>query len=162
MPIKQHKKKHTVKKYKELRESKTHNYTNKRISEICAGNSKIQADLELFPESKSNFENVDNTYEKKKNMLVKSLFRFSDEKEKKLIKSDFYDYINGAWIKLLRKENKPEYFVEYDNFRVTQNKVYVELIGYVKKFIKDNPKSEKAIQINNVYKSILIDNRKSV
>ena len=162
MPIKQHKKKHTVKKYRELRESKTHNYTNKRISEICAGNSKIQADLELFPESKANFENVDNTYEKKKNMLVESLFRFSNEKEKKLIKSDFYDYINGAWIKLLRKENKPEYFVEYDNFRVTQNKVYIELIGYVKKFIKDNPKSEKAIRINNVYNSIRNDNRKSV
>ena len=99
MPIKKHKKKHTVKKYRKLKESTTHNYTNKRISEICRSNSKVQSDLELFDKSKSNSVPAD-TYQNKKNILIESLNRSSNKKKQELIKSDFYDYIKKTKLHL--------------------------------------------------------------
>ena len=65
---------------------------------------------------------------------------------------DFYDYVNEQWIKNETDELKrsPKYYVEIDDFRIVQDKVYREVIEYTKTFIKDNPNSLKSKSINAV------------
>ena len=155
--------KYTLKTSEKKRVEKTHNYTNKRVSEICRSYSQFQANTpSLLLSSLQEFGTLNETYKNKQQMLIAELKATAEAaKDEKMIRSDFYTYINGDWINRVTEENKPEYFVEYDNFRLAQNKVYLELIGYVKKFIKHNPNSQKAIQISNVYKSIRNDTRPS-
>ena len=70
-------------------------------------------------------------------------------------KDDYYTYINYQWITEKTKELKKElkYYVQVDSFRVTQEKVYYELIDIVKDYIKNN-NSPKAKAIKNVYESL--------
>ena len=42
----------------------------------------------------------------------------------KLIKNNFYDYINEQWFKETNIDTNPKYYVEVDDFRIVQNKVY--------------------------------------
>jgi hypothetical protein len=69
---------------------------------------------------------------------------------------DYYSYINYSWLeeksKKLKKEKK--YYVQVDSFRVTQEKVYYELMDIVKKFIKDN-NSPFGKAVSNMYNSLL-------
>jgi putative endopeptidase len=69
---------------------------------------------------------------------------------------DYYSYINYSWLEEKSKELKKEkkYYVQVDSFRVTQEKVYYELMDIVKKFIKDNH-SPFANAVRNVYHSLL-------
>jgi putative endopeptidase len=69
---------------------------------------------------------------------------------------DYYSYINYSWLEEKSKELKKEkkYYVQVDSFRVTQEKVYYEMIDIVKKFIKDNH-SPFANAVRNVYNSLL-------
>ena len=71
-----------------------------------------------------------------------------------MIKENFYDYINAQWEKETIIENQPKYYVQLDNFRVVQEKVYYQLIDYVNTYIKENPRSEKALAIKNLYTSM--------
>ena len=71
------------------------------------------------------------------------------------IKNNFYDYVNDQWSKETIIDSNPTYYVEVDDFRIVQNKVYYELIDYMKKYIKENPKEKKAIAIKNLYKSMI-------
>ena len=71
------------------------------------------------------------------------------------LKNDFYSYINEEWFQSIKIDINPTYYVQVDNFRVVQDKVYNELINYVKNYIRLNPKSKKAIAINNLYSSMI-------
>lgn len=68
---------------------------------------------------------------------------------------DYYTYINYQWLLETTKEikGKLKYYVQVDSFRVTQEKVYYELIDIVKEYIKKN-NSRKAKAIKNVYESL--------
>jgi len=70
-------------------------------------------------------------------------------------KDDYYTYINYQWLEQQSEQIKKDvkFYVQVDSFRVTQEKVYYELIDIVKEFIKNND-SEKATAIKNVYESI--------
>ena len=71
------------------------------------------------------------------------------------IKNDFYSYVNEEWVRENNIEKgEKKYYVQLDNFRIVQEQVYYQLIDYMKKYIKANPKTEKAIAINNVYRSL--------
>ena len=74
--------------------------------------------------------------------------------EQKLIKNNFYGFVNETWFKKIDIETNPNFFVQYDSFRVTQEKVYYQLIDYVKQYIKENPHSSKANAIRSVYESV--------
>jgi len=74
--------------------------------------------------------------------------------ETKLTKNDFYSFINNEWITKKDNEHNLKYYVEVDNFRIVQEKVYYKLIDYVIKYINENPHSKKARAIKNVYESI--------
>ena len=70
---------------------------------------------------------------------------------------DFYTYINYRWIQdtaFISKKTR-KYYSQIDDFRVTQEKVYYDVINLVKKYIKQHHGSKKATLVNNVYKSML-------
>ena len=83
-----------------------------------------------------------------------------------LIKNDYYTYVNDEWFKKYNIENVEEkdknFYVQYDNFRIVQEEVYYKLVGYIKKYIKENPTDKKAIAIDTVYKSLFNDTRKTM
>ena len=66
--------------------------------------------------------------------------------------NDFYEYVNYQWLQDQTETLKklPKYYVEVDDFRIIQDKVYKELIGYTNDYIKANPDSKKAKSIEAV------------
>ena len=52
--------------------------------------------------------------------------------------NDFYSYINDKWLKDYQVQESQKYIVQVDNFRITQDKVFRELIEIVKDYIKDS------------------------
>jgi len=91
--------------------------------------------------------------------LIK-LFKTPFTPKKIIPQNDYYTYINYQWIAETSKEleKTQKYYVQIDSFRVTQEKVYKELIEIVKEYISKN-NSKKAKAIRNVYKSLLhLDN----
>jgi predicted metalloendopeptidase len=71
--------------------------------------------------------------------------------------NDYYTYINNEWIektsKQLKKQNG-KFYVQVDDFRITQEKVYYELIELVKNYTK-KIKSRRSTLLNNFYKSFV-------
>jgi putative endopeptidase len=70
-------------------------------------------------------------------------------------RNDFYTYINYQWLeeKTSELKKKLKYYVQVDSFRVTQEKVYYEIMDIVKDYIKTN-NSKKATSIKNLYLSL--------
>ena len=79
-----------------------------------------------------------------------------DTKNKNIINNDFYNYVNLQWMKENVIDYEQKYYVEVDNFRIIQEKVFYELVSYVNAYIKNN-KSNKAVAIKNVYNSMFIE-----
>ena len=73
---------------------------------------------------------------------------------------NFYKYINYSWDKSMKNKYKKEYFVQLDDFRLVQKKVYQQVMELVKNFIQTNS-SELAKDVRNVYKSMLTLNESS-
>jgi putative endopeptidase len=153
-------------------------YTDNDVGKICstgqystyAGNFyKKKDNLDKFAAIRDKFKK-DPKYKQFKTQsqryakFLKDNFRASElPKVVHQVKNDFYSYVNDEWFKESNIEKgKKNYYVQYDNFRIVQEKVYYELIDYVKAFIKSNPKSEKAIAINNVYKSLTDNTTKAM
>ena len=134
------------------------------VTKKCRPNQK---QLKLYCREHANtFNQFEKDYEEKfKNNLTKH----HESGEKELIKlfktpftptkykpqDDYYTYINYQWLSDKTKEikSKLKYYVQVDSFRVTQEKVYYELIDIVKEHIKTN-KSPQAKAIKNVYESL--------
>ena len=71
---------------------------------------------------------------------------------------DFYSYINDRWITDYELKEQQQYIVQVDDFRITQDKVYRELIQIIEEYIT-NPStknSKKAECIKNAYISFKI------
>ena len=71
--------------------------------------------------------------------------------------NDFYSYINDKWLKDYQLQEGQKYIVQIDNFRITQDKVFRELIEIVENYIKDN-KTPLAKNMKNYYDSIVKQN----
>jgi len=133
-----------------------------------------QNQLKVFCREHANtFNRFEEEYEK----TIKGSLKKEDENiERELIKmfktpftpskfkpqNDYYTYINYEWISKQTSElkNKLKHYVQIDSFRVTQEKVFYELIDIVKEYIRKN-KSAKATAIKNVYESLYHLNNKS-
>ena len=140
------------------------NKTNLNVTKKCRPNQK---QLKVYCREYANtFNQFEKDYEEKfKNNLTKH----HESGEKELIKlfktpftptkykpqDDYYTYINYQWLSDKTKEikSKLKHYVQVDSFRVTQEKVYYELIDVVKEHIKTN-KSPQAKAIKNVYESL--------
>jgi putative endopeptidase len=66
---------------------------------------------------------------------------------------DFYSYINDRWIADYELEEEQKYIVQVDDFRLTQHKVYKQLIEIIEQYIKDN-NGKKADCIRRAYESV--------
>jgi predicted metalloendopeptidase len=125
-----------------------------------------EATIKLLCQEHANaFNRFEDDYEKKH----KNFKQYDEDVEKKLIKmfktpftpskykpyDDYYTYINYQWImeKTKELEKKLKYYVQVDSFRITQEKVYYELIDIVKEYIKTND-SAQAKAIQKVYNSL--------
>ena len=122
------------------------------------------------------FNSFEEEYEKKmKGSLEKSnkniqqelvkLFKAPFSPSKITPQNDFYTFINYSWLmdtskSVMREPQDKQYFVQIDDFRVVQDKVYKELIEIVKNYVKKED-SKKAKMINNMYKSLLNLDEKS-
>ena len=124
------------------------------------------------------FRSFEEEYEKKmKVSLEKSnkniqqelikLFKAPFSPSKITPQNDFYTFINYSWLmdttkSVMTEPQNKQYFVQIDDFRVVQDKVYKELIEIVKNYVKKED-SKKAKLINNMYKSLLnLDERSSM
>ena len=100
---------------------------------------------------KDKFDNIDT--EKQLVHMFKTPFTPSKYKPQ----DDYYTYINYQWLEKTKKQLKnkkaQKYYVQVDSFRVTQEKVYWELIDIVKDYIKNDNRKSNAIK--NVYNSFL-------
>ena len=81
---------------------------------------------------------------------------------------DFYTYINYRWLKNTRqqmdndsKKNEEIYYVQIDDFRVLQDRVYHELIDIVKDYIRTHHTREAKL-LKNMYTSMLRLNSNSL
>ena len=65
---------------------------------------------------------------------------------------DYYNHVNYAWISSQSEKLKkdPKYYVEIDDFRIVQDKVYDEVLAYTDKYINDNRGKKKAESIRAV------------
>lgn len=123
-----------------------------------------QQELKVYCKEHANtFNQFEKEYEKKfkkkheqnvERELIK-LFKTPFTPTKYRAQDDYYTYINYQWISQKTKELKAKlkHYVQVDSFRITQEKVYYELIEIVKDYIKNN-NSKKAIAIKNVYQSL--------
>ena len=79
------------------------------------------------------------------------------------LKNDFYSYINKSWLKEFKVEETQKYINQVDDYRITQDKVYRELLDIALNYTK-NPSTKhtkQAINIKNLYNSMINLNNKS-
>jgi putative endopeptidase len=131
---------------------------NKKFNEIKKSTNRPLL-LSLFrKENIDKFSNLPKDirhYDEYHNILSKEIKEIKT-KYKYQPNNDFYTYVNYGWLKEQTEQLKknPKYYVEVDDFRIVQDNVYRELIGNVKKYIKENPNCKKAKAINSIYKCI--------
>lgn len=67
-------------------------------------------------------------------------------------KDDFYSFANLIWLNKMKDDKVDRYYTQIDNFRVTQDMVFYQLMELTKKYIKAH-KSPLSKQISNMYNS---------
>ena len=126
-----------------------------------------QQELKVYcKDNTTSFSSFEEEYEKKFKKNLKKHFKDTEKELIQLFKTpftpkqyrpqdDYYTYINYEWLSKKTKElkGKLKQYVQVDSFRVTQEKVYYELIDIVKEYIHKN-NSRKAKAIKNVYESL--------
>lgn len=128
---------------------------------VCKNKTNVLVSFEKEFEKK--FKHSLKTENKNIERALVKLFKTPFTPTKYTAKNDYYTYINYQWIAEKTKELKTEkkYYVQADSFRITQEKVYYELIEIVKDYIKHN-KSAKATSIKNLYESMVhLDNKEA-
>ena len=156
-----HKKKREYIKNKKIKNKITKCFTKLDLANICKSGKYTKFEDTIFTEEylkelskKPDFIKDPVKYKK---YIIEEFKKISPKNlnyETKLTKDDFYDFINKEWITKKDHEHNLKYYVEVDNFRIVQEKVYNKLIDYVIAFIKENPHTKKAKAIKNVYDSI--------
>jgi predicted metalloendopeptidase len=107
-------------------------------------------------------DKVDELFKKQKLDIVSTSYNLEKEIVSELKKAvnvknvqpndDFYSYINDRWIADYKLDEKQKYIVQIDDFRITQDKVYRELIEIIEKYISSNS-TKQSKHIKNAYKS---------
>ena len=170
---------HITKKHSHKRKNVTHKskhiikdkkcMTDDEMGQICSTGqySTYEGNFYKNPDNLVKFQEVKDlfktnpkyaglkTYNEKYTALLKQNFSAGEvPKLLKKVKNDYYSYVNDEWFNQNDIEEKSNYYVQFDSFRIVQEQVYYKLISYVKDYIKEHPKDKKAIALNNVYKSL--------
>ena len=104
--------------------------------------------LKNMPESKKSYSEFANSIKEKYDKFK------SDNSTQP--NQNFYDYVNYQWIDEQAKISKddPKYYVQIDSARITQDRVYRQLIEYTNEYIKDNKGTKRAKSVNSIIKCI--------
>ena len=158
-------KRNSSRKIKELQLNKVLKFKKNKLKEIA--NKKIKAPVleRLFRESNikrikdlpHDLTNMDN-YTK----LVAKEFKELKSGKKFRPNENYYDYVNYTWIEKQTEklEKLPKYYVEVDDFRIVQDKVYDEVLSYTDEYIKKNKSTRKGKAINAIRHCIEKANKK--
>lgn len=149
----------TKKKKTSNNQTKKYRQSQKELNIYCKkyANTFNSFQEEYERDFKTNLEKHHQSVEKE---LIK-LFKTPFTPTKYRAQDDYYTYINYQWLEKTTKElkGKLKHYVQIDSFRVTQEKVYYELIDIVKEYIKTN-NSRKSKAIKSVYESLYnLDNK---
>ena len=108
---------------------------------------------EIFKKNKINILSTSYNLEKQIIVDLKKAVSPSDMKPNQ----DYYSYINDRWLSEMKVLEEEKYIVQVDDFRITQHKVYVELIQIIEGFISspDTKNSKQAKCIKTAYTSFL-------
>ena len=139
--------------------TKRHKLTNSKTKTIKCRPSQQQ--LQVYcREAANTFNQFEHSFDKIETEnfereLIK-MFKIPFSPSKYTPRSDYYTYINYQWMAQKGEEIKKEqkYYVQVDSFRISQEKVYYELIDIVKDYIKNNDTS-RSRALKNVYESLL-------
>jgi putative endopeptidase len=119
-----------------------------------------------YPLTFDTFENkIEDIFKKNKINIVSTSYNLEKDIIKELKQAvnpsgikpnnDFYSYINERWISEYELLEKQKYIVQVDDFRLTQDKVYRELIEIVEDFIHNGPENSiKRETIKNAYDAL--------
>jgi putative endopeptidase len=130
-------------------------YSQKELTKYCRNfaNTFNQFEKEYEKKFNSHLEKTDTDIEK---YLIK-MFNTPFTPSKYTPRNDFYTWINYTWIRnqevTISKTKK--HYVQIDDFRITQEKVYYQLIDIIKNYIKNNT-SKTAEEISDLYKSCML------
>ena len=108
---------------------------------------------ELFKKNKINIVSTSYNLEKQIISDLKKAVSPSNVKPNQ----DFYSYINDRWLNEIELTQEQKYIIQVDNFRITQHKVYKELIQIIEDYIS-NPATKNSKQakcIKTAYTSFL-------
>ena len=61
--------------------------------------------------------------------------------------NDFYSYINERWIKTIKLDETQKYIVQIDDFRLTQDKIYKQLITLVENYLQEHKDSKEPFDV---------------
>jgi putative endopeptidase len=127
--------------------------SQKAMQEICKTHANTFNQFEEQYEKlfKVSLEKHHKTVEQELIKMFKTPFTPSKYKPQ----DDYYTYINYKWLADTTKDlkGKLKHYVQIDSFRVTQEKVFYELIDIVKDYIRKN-NSSKSKAIKAVYDSL--------
>ena len=126
-----------------------------------------QKALKVYCKTHANtFNRFEEEYEKDFNVSLEKHHKSVEQELIKMFKTpftpskykpqdDYYTYINYQWLSDTTKElkGKLKHYVQIDSFRVTQEKVFYELIDIVKDYIRKN-NTAKSKAIKSVYESL--------
>jgi putative endopeptidase len=143
-------------KRKDISLKPSHNFTSKQKDVLCKTSSNTYNTFE---------DKVDELFKKNKIDVVATSFNLEKQIVSELKEAvnptgvqpnqDFYSYINDRWITDYELTEQQQYIVQVDDFRITQDKVYRELIVIIEEFIsKPQQTNNKQKQcIKNAYES---------
>ncbi len=107
-------------------------------------------------------EEDDKDYDKFSQSLKKDMKEMKELSKYKPTE-DFYNHVNYKWIEEQSEKLKsdPKYYVQVDDFRIKQDKVYNEVLAYTDEYVRKNKGHRKAESIKAV-KDCLINADKSI
>ena len=121
-----------------------------KIKHNAKRKSKKQNSKHIYIKFEEQYERARNKGEFKKTSIIEKNTHPNDK-----IKDDYYTYINHNWIDSISKKltETPKFYVRIDTVRITQEKVYYELLDIVKQYIKEN-NNKLSHSLKNVYDSM--------
>jgi putative endopeptidase len=144
----------TKKKREKIFNSLTKGITEEQRNIICKNSANTYNTFE---------DKIDELFKKNKMDIVSTSYNLEKQIVANLKKAinpknvqpnqDFYSYINDRWIANYELEEEQKYIVQVDDFRLTQHKVYKQLIEIIEQYIKDNH-DKKADCIRKAYESV--------
>uniref|UniRef100_A0A6C0JEF2 Peptidase M13 C-terminal domain-containing protein n=1 Tax=viral metagenome TaxID=1070528 RepID=A0A6C0JEF2_9ZZZZ len=109
---------------------------------------------DMMKKNKIDFQSTN--YDLEKN-IIKSL-KDAEKQGKIKPENDYYSYINERWLKSYNEDVTQKYFVQFDDFRLVQDKVFRELLVIIDNYAAKHKKSKDPFNVSfmKFYKSTTI------